>query len=152
MYNDMIKRISIASLQIAVVLIGIMAFAIMIRFPLTEGRAINLDIVSIYTDPLLMYGYFASMAFFYALYQTYKLLGYMQQDMLFSKHSIDTLTKIKYSSILLSLLIIGAGICVRIFHAQDDDPAGFLALCIVAIFVLSIVATVATMLQRRLYS
>jgi hypothetical protein len=122
----------------------------MIRFPLTEGRAINLDIFSIYTDPLLIYEYFASMAFFYALYQTYKLLGYMQQDMLFSKHSIDALTKIKYSSILLSLLIIGAGIYVRIFHAQDDDPAGFLALCIVAIFVLSIVATVATMLQRRL--
>lgn len=150
MYNDMIKRISIASLQIAVVLISIMAFAIMIRFPLTEGRAINLDIFSIYTDPLLIYGYLASMAFFYALYHVFKLLGYTRLDMLFSKHSIDALTKIKYSSILLSLLIIGAGIYVRIFHAQDDDPAGFLALCIVAIFVLSIVVTVATMLQRRL--
>lgn len=152
MYNVMIKRISIAFLQTVVVLIGITTLAIIIRFPLTEGRAVNLDMVSIYTDPLLIYGYFASMVFFYFLFQVFKLLKYTELDALVSKHSLDALTKIKYSSILLSLFIIGASIYIRIFHAQDDDPAGFIALCIVATFIFSFVATVATMLHRRLHS
>ena len=36
------KRISIIFLQAVIVIIGIVAFSIMIRFPLTEGRAENL--------------------------------------------------------------------------------------------------------------
>jgi hypothetical protein len=45
------KRISIIFLQAVIVLIGIAALAILIRLPLTEGRAANLDLFSIYFDP-----------------------------------------------------------------------------------------------------
>ena len=58
------KKGSTIFLRVVIVLIGIVALAIMIRFPLTEGRAVNLDLFSIYSDPFIIYGYVVSIAFF----------------------------------------------------------------------------------------
>ena len=71
------KKSSTVFLQVVIVLISIVALAIMIRFPQTEGRASNLDLFSIYADPFIVYMYLASIAFFVALYQAFKLLGYI---------------------------------------------------------------------------
>ena len=139
-------------LQIVVVLIGIVALAIMIRFPLTEGRAVNLDLVSIYADPFIMYGYVASIAFFVALYQAFKLLGYIGQNKVFSLNSVKALRTIKYCAIVLSILIVMAAVYIRIFHAEGDDPAGFLAICIVTTFVSIVIATAAAVFERTTQS
>src|ERR1043166_3214860 len=125
------KRISTIFLQAVIVLIGIVAFAILIRFPLTEGRAANLDFFSIYSDPFILYGYAASILFFVALYKAFKLLGYIGQNKVFSSNAVGALKSIKYCAILLSIFIVMAGIFIRINHAKEDDPAGFIALCIV---------------------
>jgi len=117
---------------------------------MTEGRAVNLDLFSIYSDPFILYGYAASIAFFVGLYQAFKLLGYIGQDKLYSISSVKTLRSIKYCAIILSILILSAGLYVRIFHSQDDDPAGFLALCILTIFLSIIVATVAVVFGKNL--
>ena len=74
------KRISTAFLQTVIVLIGIVALIILIWFPLTEGRATHLDLFSTYADPFILYGYGASMAFFVALYNAFRLLGYIGQN------------------------------------------------------------------------
>jgi len=103
----------------------------MIRFPSTEGRAENLDMFSIYFDPFILYAYAASIPFFIALYKAFKLLGYIGQNKAFSLNSARTLKSIKYCAIVLDVLIVTAGIYIRIFHNKDDDPAGFLAMCIV---------------------
>jgi len=81
------KKNSTIFLRVVIVLIGIVALTIMIRFPLTEGRAANLDLFSIYADPFILYGYAASIAFFVALYQAFKLLGYVGQNNIFSLSS-----------------------------------------------------------------
>ena len=137
-------------LQVVIVLIGIVALAIMIRFPLTEGRAVNLDLFSIYADPFLVYGYLASIAFFVALYQAFKLLGYIGRNEVFSPRSVNALRTIKYCAIVLSILIVMAGLYIRIFHATDDDPAGFLAMCIVTTFVSIVIATAAAVFEKLL--
>ncbi|MEZ4968743.1 MAG: DUF2975 domain-containing protein [Flavobacteriaceae bacterium] len=144
------KRISIAFLQAVIVLIGLVALFIMIRLPLTEGRAENLDLFSIYFDPFILYGYVSSIAFFVALYKAFKLLGYIGQDKLFSLNSIRTLRSIKYCAIILGVLILIAGIYIRIFHNKEDDPAGFLAMCIMAIFISITVAIAVAVLERIL--
>ena len=131
-------------------LIGIVALATMIRFPLTEGRAANLDLFSIYTDPFILYGYAASIPFFIALYKAFKLLGYIGQNKIFFLNSVRTLRSIKYCAILLSILIVMAGLYIRIFHNKDDDPAGFLAMCIVTTFVSIVVATAAAVFEKIL--
>lgn len=146
------KRSSTIFLQVVIVLIGIMALAIMIRFPLTEGRAVNLDLFSIYADPFLAYGYLASIAFFVALYQAFKLLGYIGQNKVFSLNSVKALRTIKYCAIILSILIVMAALYIRIFHAKGDDPAGFIAICIVATFISIVIATAAAVFERLLQS
>ncbi|HEU4552511.1 MAG TPA: DUF2975 domain-containing protein [Chitinophaga sp.] len=144
------KRISITFLQAVVVLIGIVALAILIRFPLTEGRAANLDLFSIYFDPFILYGYAASIAFFVALYKAFKLLGYIGQNKVFSSNAVKALKSIKYCAIVLSVLIVVAGLYIRIFHNKEDDPAGFLAICIVTTFVSVVVATAAAIFEKIL--
>ncbi|HEU0226834.1 MAG TPA: DUF2975 domain-containing protein [Arachidicoccus soli] len=144
------KRISIVFLQMVVVLMGIVALVIMIRFPLTEGRAANLNLLSIYTDPFILYGYAASIAFFVALYKAFKLLGYIGQNKVFSLYSVKALKRIKYCAIVLSVLIVLAGLYIRLFHNKADDPAGFLAMCILATFASIIVATAAAIFEKLL--
>jgi|SRR3989344_2042321 len=148
------KKSSTIFLQVVVVLIGIVALAIMIRFPLTEGRATNLDLFSIYADPFIIYGYLVSIAFFIALYQAFKLLGYIRQNKVFSLESVKSLRNIKYCAIVLSCLIVIAAIYIRVsFNGNaDDDPAGFVAVSIVATFISIVVATAAAVFERTLQS
>ncbi len=144
------KQSSTIFLQGVIVLIGLVALAIMIRFPLTEGRAENLDLFSIYSDPFILYSYAASIPFFIALYKAFKLLGYIGQNKAFSLNSVRTLSSIKYCAIVLSIFIVMAGLYIRIFHNKDDDPAGFLAMCIVTTFVSLVVATAVAVFEKIL--
>src|SRR5687767_2074747 len=148
--NSFMKQRSTIFLQVVIVLIGILALAIMIRFPLTEGRATNLDLFSIYSDPFILYAYAASIPFFIALYKAFKLLGYIGQNKAFSLNSARTLRSIKYCAIVLSVLIVMAGLYIRIFHNKDDDPAGFLAMCIATTFVSILVATAAAAFEKKI--
>jgi hypothetical protein len=43
----------------------------LVWIPQTEGRAVHLDLISIYTDPLIIYTYIALTPFFVALYQAF---------------------------------------------------------------------------------
>lgn len=144
------KKISIIFLQAVIVLIGIVALVILIRFPLTEGRAANLDLFSIYSDPFILYGYAASIAFFVALYKAFRLLGYIGQNKVFSSNAVEALKSIKYCAIVLSILIVIAGLYIRISHNKEDDPAGFLAICIVTTFISIVVATAAAIFEKTL--
>ncbi|MGK4566248.1 DUF2975 domain-containing protein [Flavobacterium sp. 3HN19-14] len=144
------KRISIKFLQSVIVLIGIIAIFIMIRVPMTEGRAENLDLFSIYADPLILYGYASSIAFFVALYKAFRLLGYIGQNKLFTPNAIGNLRSIKYCAILLGALIVAAAVYIRIFHDKDDDPAGFIAMCIITTFIAIVVATAMAVLEKIL--
>lgn len=146
------KKGSTIFLKGVIVLIGIVALAIMIRFPLTEERAVNLDLFHIYADPFLIYGYLASIAFFVALYQAFKLLGYIGENKVFTLSSVKALRNIKYCAITLSTSIVMAGLYIRMFHAKDDDPAGFLAMCIVTAFISIVIATMASVFEKIIQS
>jgi len=144
------KRFSTIFLQAVVVLIGMVTLAILIFVPLNEGRAANLDLFGIYSDPFILYGYAASIAFFVALYKAFRLLGYIGKNEVFSSNSVMALKSIKYCAIVLSILIVAAGLYIRIFHHEDDDPAGFLAMCIVTTFASVVVATAAAIFEKVL--
>src|SRR3954470_19559823 len=119
-------------LQVVIVLIGIGSLALLLWEPHIEGRNAHATLYQIYfNDPFLAYAYTASIAFFIALYQAFKLLGYIGQNKVFSLSSVKALRTIRYCALALSILIVTAGLYIRIFHAAGDDPAGFIALCIV---------------------
>src|SRR3977135_3762856 len=147
------KRGSTIFLQVVIVLIGIGALALMLWEPHLEGRNARATLFEIYfKDPFLAYAYLACIAFFVALFQAFTLLGYIRQNKVFSLDCVKALRTIKYCAIVLSILIVMAGLYIRIFHAEGDDPAGFLAMCIVTTFVSIVIATAAAVFERTLQS
>lgn len=142
------KKYLTASLQVATLFIGIAVIAGMARFPLTEGRAASLDLFSIYRDPFIIYMYASSILFFVALYQIFRLLGYIRKNKAFSLSSVKALRIIKYCAIILCILIVIAILYIGMFHNKDDDPAGFIAIGILATFISAIVAVAASVFER----
>lgn len=146
-----LKRRSVIFLRIVILLVGIGVLVFMLWEPHLEGRNANATLFEIYfKDLFLAYAYVASIPFFVALHQSFKLLGYIRQNKVFSLNSMKALRNIKYCAILLSILIVMAGLYIRMFHAEGDDPAGFLAVCAVTTFVSVVIATAAAMFERIL--
>ena len=143
------KRGSTLFLKVVILLIAIVALAGMIRFPQTEGRAANLDLISIYADPFIIYGYIASIPFFVALYQAFKLLGYIEQNKVFSQAAVKALRYIKYCAIAIIGFIAVAVVFIR-FAGGDDDPAGFVAMGFFTTFVAIVIATATAVFQELL--
>ena len=131
-------------------LIGILALAMLIRFPSIEGRAANLDTFSIYADPFILFGYAASIPFFIAVYKGFKLLGYIRKNKAFSLNSLRALKSIRYCAILLSIFIVMAGLYIKLFHSKNEDPAGFLAMCMLMTFGSIVVAIAAAVFEKIL--
>jgi hypothetical protein len=138
-------------LKLVILLIAIGALAGMIRFPQLEGRAINLDLLSVYTDPFIIYAYIASIPFFVALYQVFKLLSYMDRNKIFSQVSVNAVSNIKYCAITIIGFILGAEAFLFIVErSKSDDIAGGVATGIFITFISIIIATSAAIFQRLL--
>src|ERR1044072_5604928 len=91
-------------LKAVIVLIGIGALALMLWEPHIEGRNAHATLFEIYfKDPFLAYAYLASIPFFVALYQVFKVLGYIGQNKAFSQAPVKALRTIQ----LCALGIIG---------------------------------------------
>ena|ERR1051326_60539 len=145
----MMIRSSTLFLKVVILLIAIGALAGMIWFPQTEGRATNLDLISIYRDPFILYGYLASIPFFVGLYQAFKLLNLIDADKAFSQDAVNTLKHMKFASLSLIGFIAVAELYIR-FFAHGDDPAGPTALGILASFAAIVIATAAAVFQKLL--
>ncbi|EFH80302.1 DUF2975 domain-containing protein [Ktedonobacter racemifer] len=143
------KRSSTLFLKVVLLLVAIGALAGMIRFPQTEGRATHLDLISIYTDPFIIYGYMASIPFFVVLYQAFKLLNLIDADKAFSQGAVNILKNMKFASLSLIGFIALAEFYIR-FFAHGDDPAGPTALGILASFAAIVIATAAAVFQKLL--
>ena len=143
------KKGSTLFLKVVILLIGIVVLAEMIWFPQTEGRAANLDLISIYTDPFIVYIYIASIPFFVGLYQAFKLLNFIDANKAFSQGAVNTLKNMKFASLSLIGFIALAEFYIR-FFAHDDDPAGPTALGILASFAVAVIATAAAVFQKLL--
>ncbi len=144
-----LKQGSTLFLKVVIILIAIGTLAGMIRFPQTEGRAAHLDLISIYADPFIIYGYIASIPFFIALYQAFKLLGYVDNNKVFSQLAVNAVRKIKYCALAIPVFII-IGEAFIIFFAKGDDVAGPVALGIYATFASIVIATGVAIFERLL--
>ena len=144
-----LKQGSTLFLKIVISLIGIVTLAGLIWLPQTEGRATNLDLFSIYKDPLIIYSFIASIPFFVALYHGLKLLGYVDKNKLFSESAVQTVRNIKYCAIALSGFIVLGILYIRLF-AQGEDAAGPTAVGMFTTFSSIVIATAAAVFERVL--
>jgi hypothetical protein len=143
------KRSSTIFLQIVIVLIGIGALTLMLWEPHDEGRNAHATLFEIYfNDPFLAYAYIASIPFFVALYQAFKVLGYAGQNKVFSQEAVNALRIIKYCA----LAIIGFVVVSAIFLLRgdpEDRPPG-VVMRVLFTFASIVVATAAAMFERIL--
>lgn len=140
------KKGSILFLRIVILFIAIAVLIWMIWSPQLEGRAKNLDLINIYTDPFIIYGYISSIPFFVGLYQAFKLLGYIGGNKVFSRSSVNTVRNIKYCAIIFCSLIVLGILYIRLFVRGDDGNA----LGVFITFASIVIATSADVFQRIL--
>lgn len=128
--------------SILLVGLGIIAAYELISLPLHEGRASNLDLISIYTDPFILYFYAISIPFFVLLVNAYRIIQITHTPSS-NASSHKAWKKIAKAAGIISIGILGAGLYIRFFHHPNDDPAGFIVLCFVNCILFAIISGVA---------
>lgn len=145
------KHRSLRFFKLLLLVIALVVVAGLLWFPNTEGRAQNLDLVSIYSDPLIIYVYLSSIVFFVGIYQAYRYLSLIEVNKGRTRVAYNMLNMIKVASFSLIGLIAVALLFIR-FFAHGDDPAGPTMLGFLVSLVLGAVAFTAASLQKQFYS
>jgi hypothetical protein len=147
-----ITRTSTLFLQAVIVLIGIGTLTALLWEPHIEGRNAHATFFEIYfKDPFLAFVYIGSIPFFVALYQAFRLLGYIGQNKVFSQAAVNALRTIKYCA----MIIIGFVAVEEIFILLDnssDDRAGGVFMGILITFGSVVIATAAAVIEKLLQS
>jgi hypothetical protein len=147
------NRGSTIFLRVVIVLIGIGVLAFMLWEPHVEGRNAHATVFQIYfNDPFLAYAYIGSISFFVALYQAFKLLGYVARKEVFSPRSVRALRIIKYCAMTLVAFLAGAEGYFFIFRRSKDDIAGGVMMGLFLIFVSAVIGTAAAVFEKTLQS
>lgn len=93
--------------------------------------------------------YAAAIPFYFALFQAFKLLSYIDKNEAFSELSVGALKKIKLCAITISLLFI-VGMPLFYLMAEKDDAPGIIVLGLIIIFASTVIAVFAALLQKLL--
>ncbi|MBZ5200668.1 DUF2975 domain-containing protein [Planomicrobium chinense] len=93
--------------------------------------------------------YLTAVAYFTALYQTLKLLGYIDKNIAFSERSVKALKNIKYCAIVITILYM---LCLPIilYMAEVDDAPGLGGIGMIITFGAIVIAVFAAVLQKLL--
>lgn len=127
-------------LGIGAVVLGICLFGV--------PSAIASDSTGLYW-PILLGLYVPAAPYFYAIYQTLKLLNYIDNGTAFSDLSTKALRAIKYCGVIIAGLFAVAS--PYVFHVADkDDAPGVLLLDLVFVAASLSVAVFAAVLERLL--
>jgi len=147
--TPLIKRTSTAFLQAVLVLIALGALALLLWEPHVEGRNAHATAFEIYfKDPFLAYVYVASIPFFAALYQAFKVLGYTRQNKVFSQAAVKALRTIKYCALAIIAFVAGAEVFIMLH--ESDDRAGGVFMGVLITFGSVVIAAAAATFERVL--
>ena len=145
------KRGSTLFLRGAIVLLGLPILAVCIlgisRFD-PNSPYWQLPELANLQYPILIGLYAAMIPFFVALYQTLKLLSFIDKNKAFSELSVKALRNIKYCAIAIIIIYVLELPFLYILTKVDDAPGILIGL--VVIFASMIIAVFAAVLQRLL--
>ncbi|MEW9111143.1 DUF2975 domain-containing protein [Cytobacillus gottheilii] len=145
------KQVSTLFLKIAVIFIGIPILALCIFLVPQLGKvAAELlpDFPAIrYMVYMIFWG--SAIPFYFALYQAFNLLRFIDSNKAFSQISVEALKKIKYCAIIISSLHILALPLFYLFAEMDDAP-GVIFVGLLVPFASMVIAVFAAVLQKLL--
>ena len=142
------KRGSTIFLQVIIVLIAVGALAFMLWEPHVEGVNKHATLFQMYFNSFVAYAFIASIPFFVALYQAFRLLAYVGQNKVFSQEAVRALRTMKYCALAI-IGFVAVSVLFMISGDRDDRPAGVFMRLLVA-FPSIVVATAAAMFERIL--
>jgi hypothetical protein len=93
--------------------------------------------------------YVPAIPFFYAIYQTMKLLRYIDKDEAFSEQSVSTLKSIKYCGAIIAGLFT-LGMPYIYYVAEIDDAPGVILVGFIIIGASVVISVFAAVLQKLL--
>jgi hypothetical protein len=145
------KRGTTLFLKAAVILIGIPVLALCIFLvPEIANFAAELYPEMTYIQFLVYLDLYASaIPFYIALYQAFKLLGYIDKNKAFSELSVRVLKNIKFCAITISSVYV-LGMPLFYLIAEKDDAPGIIVIGLIIIFASMVIAVFAAVLQRLL--
>lgn len=139
-------------LKAVVIVLGLIVLALCIFALPSLWRGVGEAEVSIVVSSLriIIVGlYVSAIPFFIALFETLKLLGYIDKNTAFSDLSVEALKKIKYCAIAISVLYMG-GVPLLYPFAELDDAPGLLLFGFAIACAPVVVAVFAAVLERLL--
>ncbi|HDR7658855.1 DUF2975 domain-containing protein [Bacillus cereus] len=145
------KQGSTLFLKTAIILIGIPVFALCIfLIPNIGNYAADLYPDIAYIKYLVLINLYATVIpFYFALYQAFKLVSYIDKGNAFSKLSVRALKKIKQCAITISVLYV-VGMPLFYLVAERDDAPGIIIIGMILIFASMVITVFAAVLQRLL--
>ncbi|MEK4691131.1 DUF2975 domain-containing protein [Bacillus sp. FSL W8-1202] len=145
------NRMSTIFLKIALVLIGIpiLALCIFLVPKIANYSAELLPNIAYIKYLVFIYLYVTAIPFYFALYQAFKLLSYIDKNKAFSGLSVRALKNIKYCAVTISIFY-AAGMPVFYLMAEIDDAPGIIVIGLVIIFASMVIAVFAAVLQKLL--
>jgi len=137
-------------LKIAVILIGIPVLAIGI-FGLFDlyNYPLNPNNHELILYPIIIGIYVTGIPFYFALYQAFKLLCYIDKSNAFSELSVKALKNIKYCTISISIFYTTV-LPVCISYSRKQDFPGLVIMAMVSGFTSVVIAVFAAVLQKLL--
>ena len=136
------KRTSTIFLQAVIVLIGIAVLAFMLWEPHIEGVNAHATLYQMYFNLFVAYVYFASISFFVALYQAFRVLTYVRHDTTFSQATMKALRTIKYCAIVM-IGFVAVSVVFMICGDREDRPGGTFMRILIAFPSIVVVAAAA---------
>ncbi|HHT7240028.1 TPA: DUF2975 domain-containing protein [Bacillus cereus] len=145
------KQGSTLFLKTAIILIGIPVLALCIFLvPNIGNYAAELYPDIAYIKYLILINLYATvLPFYFALYQAFKLVSFIDKGNAFSKLSVRTLKKIKNCAVTISILYV-TGMPLFYLVAERADAPGIIILGMLLIFASMVIAVFAAVLQRLL--
>ncbi|MBJ8105751.1 MULTISPECIES: DUF2975 domain-containing protein [Bacillus] len=145
------KQGSTLFLKTAIILIGIPVLALCIFLvPNIGNYAAELYPDIAYIKYLVLLNLYATVVpFYFALYQAFKLVSFIDKGNAFSKLSVRALKKIKHCAVTISILYV-VGMPLFYLVAERDDAPGIIILGMLLIFASMVIAVFAAVLQRLL--
>ena len=117
------RRGSAAFLQTVIVLIGIGAASLLLWEPHVEGANAHATPFRMYFNAFVAYAYIASIPFFVALYQAFKLLGYIGRNEAISQRSVRALRTIKFCALAV-IGFVAVSVLFMVGGDREDRPGG----------------------------
>lgn len=142
-----IQRRSTLFLRAVVVMLGLIVFTVC---GWVLPRTMFSEEVGYYA-PVVAVLYVTAIPFFFAVFQTLRLLGYIDQNKAFSQLSVTALKYIAYSANSISCVYL-VGVPFIYYAADRDDAPGVLAISLVILFASLAISVFATVLQKLLQS